>query len=354
MLNSFQHLNEILKQVQDDLKSETLEIDMKNTFGELTELHVHVGSSVDPPIMWEVAHEQGIKLPTKNYWEFEKLITVSHDTNYDKYLELFYWTELIQSSPEAIERSVYSIASGAYRKNNITTLEIRFNPMKRNRGGERDLDHIILAAIHALEKAMLAYPIKAGLIFCLDRGFSPELNGIIAKKAIKYAKRGVVGIDLAGQINSSFDFNTLIPTVNNCRESGLGVTIHTGEATGADEVKKVIDLLSPDRIGHGVRSVEDDSVLKEIAKKGIVLEVCPTSNLNTQVVKNLEEFKNIFTKFRQFQIPFTINTDGPEMLKTNLLDEYQLLLNNNIITREELAKSLLIAKGASFIPPSPD
>ena len=157
---------------------------MKYDFGELTELHVHVGSAVDPPIMWEIAHDQGIKLPTKNYWEFEKLITVSEVTTYEKYLALFHWTELIQSSPEAMEKSIYSIASGAYRKNNITTLEIRFNPMKRNRGGERDLDHIILSAIHGLEKAMLAFPIKAGLIFCLDRTFSADLNMIIAKKAI--------------------------------------------------------------------------------------------------------------------------------------------------------------------------
>ena len=136
-----------------------------NTFdwGELTELHVHVGSAVDPAIMWEIAHDQGIKLPTRNYWDFERLITVSGKTTYQKYLDLFAWTELIQSSPEAIDKSVYSIASGAYRKNNITTLEIRFNPMKRNRGGERDLDHIILAAIHGMERAMLAYPLRAVL-----------------------------------------------------------------------------------------------------------------------------------------------------------------------------------------------
>lgn len=322
---------------------------MKNIFGELTELHVHVGSSVDPPILWEIAHDQGIKLPTKNYWEFEKLITISQNTDYDKYLELFYWTELIQSSPEAIERSIYSIASGAYRKNNITILEIRFNPMKRNRGGERDLDHIILAAIHGMEKAMLAYPVRVGLIFCLDRGFAPNLNEIMAKKAIKYAKRGVVGIDLAGQINKDFDIKSLIPLVNDCREYGLGITIHTGEATGADEVKEVIDLLSPNRIGHGIRSVENEEVLKEIAEKNIVLEVCPTSNLHTGVVKNLDEFKHIFSKFREFHVSFTINTDGPEMLKTNLVAEYQLLLNNNIISREELVASLQIAKRASFI-----
>src|SRR3990172_11223331 len=247
----------------------------KFNFGQLTELHVHIGSSVDPAIMWEIAHDQGIKLPTKNYWEFLKLITVSGITSYRKYLDLFTWTELIQSSPEAIERSVYSIASGAYRKNNITTLEIRFNPMKRNRGGERDLDHIILSAIHGMEKAMLAYPIKVGIIICFDRSFDIKLNSILAQKAIKYSKRGVIGIDLAGSVNNSFDVASINDLVANCRRHGLGITIHTGEATGAAEVKKVVELLSPDRIGHGVRSVEDTDLLKLLSEKKIVLEVCP-------------------------------------------------------------------------------
>src|SRR3989338_9200535 len=261
--------------------------DKKKVFdwGELTELHVHIGSAVDPAIMWEIANDQGIKLPTRNYWDFEKLITVSGKTTYQKYLDLFAWTELIQSSPEAIDKSVYSIASGAYRKNNITTLEIRFNPMKRNRGGERDLDHIILAAIHAVERAMLAYPVKVGIIICLDRSFNSKLNSILAEKAIKYSKRGVIGIDLAGPIDSAFEVASLVDLVENCRKNNLGITIHTGEATGADEVKKVIKLLNHDRIGHGVRSVEDDGVLDLLKTKKIVLEVCPSSNLDTGVVE---------------------------------------------------------------------
>lgn len=321
----------------------------KNIFGELTELHVHVGSAVDPPIMWEIAHQQGIKLPTKNYWEFEKLITVSDITTYQKYLDLFHWTELIQSSPEAIEKSIYSIASGAYRKNNITTLEIRFNPMKRNRGGERDLDHIILAALHGMEKAELAYQMRVGLILMFDRTFTPELNNIIGKKAIKYRQRGVVGIDLAGPIDKSFNINSLVPIVEECRKNGLGVTIHSGEATGADEVKKVVELLSPNRIGHGVRSIEDEAVLEELSKRKIVLEVCPSSNIHTQVVKNLTQFKEIFGKLKQFKVPFTINTDGPEMLKTNLVSEYEMLLQNNILTIGDLQTAAKAAREASFI-----
>lgn len=321
----------------------------KNQFGELTELHVHIGSAVDPPIMWEIAQEQGIKLPTKDYWEFERLITVGGDTNYNKYLDLFHWTELIQSSPEAMEKSVYSIASGAYRQTGITTLEIRFNPMLRNRGGERDLDHIILSSLHSIERAMLAYPVKVGIILMCDRRFSPELNGIIAQKAIKYSKRGVVGIDLAGPIDPQFKMETLVEPIKECKKAGLGITIHTGEATGADEMKKTIELLSPDRIGHGVRAIESEEVLEMLGSRGIVLEVCPTSNINTKVVDKLSDFKNIFDKFKQFKVPFTINTDGPEMLKTNLNNEYRLLLENNLLTVDDLRKCISLARQASFI-----
>lgn len=329
--------------------SDRRESNVENNFGELTELHVHIGSAVDPAIMWEIAHEQAIKLPTKNYWEFHKLITVPGKTTYQKYLDLFKWTELIQSSPEAIDKSVYSIASGAYRANNITTLEIRFNPMKRNRGGERDLDHIILAAIHGMERAMLAYPIKVGIIICFDRSFDAKLNAILSEKAIKYSKRGVVGIDLAGPIENKFDVNSLVELVNNCRRHKLGVTIHTGESTGAEEVKKVVELLSPDRIGHGVRSTEDEKVLDLLHKRKIVLEVCPSSNLHTGVVPSWDKFKVIFEKLKKSGVLFTINTDGPEMLATNLKNEYQLLLDNKILNNGELEIATKIAVNSSFI-----
>ena len=166
----------------------------------LAELHCHLGGAVTPAIMWGIAHAQGIKLPTKDYWEFREMITVSPRRNrsFDGYLQLFHWTELIQSSPIAVERAVYEVVGGAYRKNNITTIELRFNPMKRNRGGEQDLDHIIAAALRGMDKATLEYPIKPGLIFCLDRAFPFELNEIIAEKAIQWRDRGVVGVDIAG------------------------------------------------------------------------------------------------------------------------------------------------------------
>src|SRR5437899_4468331 len=166
---------------------------------ELTELHGHLGGAVDPAAMWGIAHSQGIRLPTKDYWEFVDLITVRKKAqrSFDDFLALYRWTELIQSSPLAVERSVYEVVGGAYRKANITLLELRYNPMKRNRGGERDLDHIIMASIRGLDRALLEYPVKCGLIFCLDRPFNYALNELILEKAIAYRRRGGVGADIA-------------------------------------------------------------------------------------------------------------------------------------------------------------
>ena len=112
---------------------------------------------------------------------------------------IYHLSELIQSSPLAVERSVHAAIGGAYRSQRITTLELRFNPMKRNRGGERDLDHIILAAIRGLDRASLEYPqVRAGLILMMDRTFTAEQNMVVVEKAIRYMSRGVVGVDIAG------------------------------------------------------------------------------------------------------------------------------------------------------------
>src|SRR6266536_5311915 len=170
--------------------------------GGLAELHTHLGASVASDILWSLAHEQGIALPVKNYWEFDRLVTIADPRGVDSLDaldEVYHWTELIQSSPLAVERSVHAAIGGAYRSQGITTLELRFNPMKRNRGGERDLDHIIIAAVRGLDRASLEYPqVRAGLILMMDRTFTAEQNAVIVEKAIRYAPRGVVGIDIAG------------------------------------------------------------------------------------------------------------------------------------------------------------
>jgi adenosine deaminase len=318
----------------------------------LADLHCHLGGAVTPAIMWGIAHAQGIKLPTKDYWEFRDLITVSprRARSFDGYLQLFHWTELIQSSPLAVERAVYEVIGGAYRKNNITTTELRFNPMKRNRGGEQDLDHIIAAALRGMDRATLEYPVKPGLLFCLDRTFPFELNEIIVEKAIHWRDRGVVGIDIAGPESATFRVADYKLLFRRARQFGLGLTVHTGEAGPIDEVARVIELLEPDRIGHGVKAAYDPRAMAMLADRGSVLEICPTSNLNTRVVSGWDEFRWIFDQFRRNAVRFTINTDGPEMLKTYIRDELASLGRLGILSLEDQFRAAETSLAASFVP----
>src|SRR5581483_291541 len=236
----------------------------------LAELHTHLGGSVSSDILWTLAHEQGIALPVKDYWDFDRLVTVSDPRGVPNLDALYHWTELIQSSPLAVEVSVHAAIGGAYRSQGITTLELRFNPMKRNRGGERDLDHIILAAIRGLDRASLEYPqVRAGLILMMDRTFSARQNEIIVEKAIRWASRGIVGVDIAGPRpgGERYPYRELAPLVDTARDAGLGVTIHVGEGggdMGREEIAEVLEVLRPDRIGHGILAAGDDSLMRDL------------------------------------------------------------------------------------------
>ena len=323
----------------------------------LAELHTHLGGSVASEILWSLAHEQGIALPVKDYWEFDALVTVSDARgveNLDALDRIYHWTELIQSSPLAVERSVHGAIGGAYRSQQITTLELRFNPMKRNRGGERDLDHVILAAVRGLDRASMEYPqVRCGLILMMDRTFTRRQNEVVVEKAIRWASRGIVGIDVAGPRpgGERYDYRGLEPMVRSAREAGLGVTIHVGEegATGAEEIGEVVEHLRPDRIGHGILAAGDPGLMRQLCETGIVLEICPTSNLLTKALPNEGAVRDTFHAFLEHGVAFTIATDGPEMMRTHLRDELELLERIGALTAEQLREANQRGHEASFI-----
>ncbi|HEX5585563.1 hypothetical protein [Gaiella sp.] len=323
----------------------------------LAELHTHLGGSVSSDIMWSLAHEQGIALPVKDYWAFDSLVTVPDVRgveNLDELDAIYHWTELIQSSPSAVERSVHAAIGGAYRSQQITTLELRFNPMKRNRGGERDLDHIILAAIRGLDIASLEYPqVRAGLILMMDRTFDARQNTIIVEKAIRWSSRGVVGVDIAGPRPGGlrYDYTQIVPMVETARAAGLGVTIHVGEEgeTGAEEIGEVVEALRPDRIGHGVLAARDPELMRLLRDAAVTLEICPTSNLLTRALADEDEVRETVRRFVEHGVGFTIATDGPEMMRTHLRDELALLHRIGALDEEEIAQANARGHEASFV-----
>jgi adenosine deaminase len=327
--------------------------------GGLAELHTHLGASVDPAVLWTLAHEQGIALPVKDYWEFCDLVTVDARgvSGLPELDQIYKWTELIQSSPLAVERSVHGAIGGAYRTQNITTLELRFNPMKRNRGGEQDLDHIIMAATRGLDRAGLEYPrVRAGLILMMDRTFTHEQNEVIVEKAIRYASRGIVGVDIAGPRPNGgrYPYRDLAPLVETARAAGLGITIHVGEEGGRDgieEIAEVVEHLRPERIGHGILAAQDEEVMGLLSEAGIVLEICPTSNLLTGALADEDALRDTVRTFVDRGIAFTIATDGPEMMRTHLTDELELLVGKGALEVAEAREVNARGHDSTFLRP---
>jgi adenosine deaminase len=317
-----------------------------------------LGGSVSSDILWSLAHRQGIALPVKDYWDFDRLVTVSDPRgvpSLDALDQIYHYTELIQSSPAAVEVSVHGAIGGAYRSQGITTLELRFNPMKRNRGGERDLDHIILAAIRGLDIASLEYPqVRAGLILMMDRTFTPRQNEIIVEKAIRWAARGIVGVDIAGPRpgGERWDYRQVQPMVEEARAAGLGVTIHVGEEggdMGRAEIGEVLEVLRPDRIGHGILAASDPELMRELRDAEVVLEICPTSNLLTKALPDEDAVRDVFRTFVEHGVRFSIATDGPEMMRTHLRDELDLLLRIGALSQDEIDEANARGHDASFV-----
>jgi adenosine deaminase len=327
---------------------------------ELIDLHIHVGGAVAPHVLWSLAHSQGFKLPTKNYFEFVEMITARPEnvSTLDDYLRIMHtWTEKIQSSPMAIERSVYEVIGKEFRGSRVTQIELRFNPMKRNLDSTLDLDHIIHAALRGMDRATLEYGVRAGLIFCLAREFDHRLNSIILEKAIKYRHRGVVGIDLAGTETRALELDAdqvgaYQDLFQRARGAGLKTTVHTGETqgTGAEGVMAVVDRLRPHRIGHGIRAAYDESAMRVLREQDVVLELCPTSNLHTHAVSGVDELKHIVRTFLDRGVKVTLNTDGPYLLETDMQSEVELVEKHGIMTPAQVDQALAWAREYSFIP----
>jgi adenosine deaminase len=167
----------------------------------------------------------------------------------------------------------------------------------------------------------------------------------------------VVGIDIAGPRpgGAPYDYRQIVPHVEEARSNGLGVTIHVGEEggdVGRREIADVVEYLRPDRIGHGILAAGDPALMDELRDAGVVLEICPTSNLLTKALPDEAAVRDTFRAFVDHGVPFTIATDGPEMMRTHLRDEFELLSRIGALDESETADAQARAHAASFLEQS--
>ncbi len=291
------------------------------------ELHVHLEGSIRPATLLEIARRNGESLPADSVEELEKLYEF---TDFAHFIEVWILTTNCLRTGDDFRRTVVDYAAEAADFGAVY-LEGIFSPGERVARGV-GWDDIFGGYCDGAVEAYERYGVTVRFTPDMYRGMDPEIAEEVARVSVRYADRGVVGLGLGG-----IEARPLAPYLRAfeiARDGGLALVPHAGEAAGADSVREVLEL-QPARIRHGIRAVEDRGLLTEIVARGVVLDVCPTSNLRTGVVGSLDEHP--LPILRQAGALCTINTDDPAMFGTDLGREYQVAARLGVDPAEAFA-----------------
>lgn len=314
--------------------------------GHVTELHLHLDGSLRPETVWELAKEQGIRLPAESAEEVKYKMEVPEDCRtLEEYLERFDLPLLVLQRADAIERVTYELVEDL-AKEGVDYAEIRFAPQLSVNGGLTQ-DEVVEAAIRGAERGMKTYPeIRVGLILCCMRGADNEaLNMQTVETAKKYLGPVVCAVDIAGA-EGLFPTENFAPVFAKVREYGIPMTIHAGEAAGPDSMKTALSF-GTKRIGHGVAAVNDPELIRRLIDENVTLEVCVTSNYHTKVVPAIE--MHPIHKLLDEGVHVTVNSDNRTCSRTTLQKEKEVLKEQLGFSDEEIEKMQEYAWEARFL-----
>ena len=264
---------------------------------------------------------------------------------FSNFLDKFKTLRLFYRSPDVIHRVTREAVEDA-AKDNVHYLELRFTPVALSRAEGFPLHDVMEWVITSAQDAAKTFGIKVGLIASVNRHESPELAEQVAWLAVDHQKHGLFGLDLAGN-EAEFKSNPFHDIFKEAKQSGLHLTIHAGEWGPAENVRDAIENLGAERIGHGVRVLEDEAVAALAKERGVVFEVCPTSNFQSGVVTTMEEHP--LPRMIEYGLKVTINTDDPSVSRISLSNEFQIAHEKLNVSMDVLKQSILMAAESSFL-----
>ena len=313
------------------------------------ELHRHMEGSLRLATMLDIAKNHQLDLPYQDIDKFQSLVQVMPDepATFQNFLSKFASLRKLYQSPEII-RQVAQEAVFDAAKDNILYLEMRFTPVALTRMQNYPLGEAMDWVIEAVDKAASQAGIQAKLIASVNRHESLSLAEEVINLAADRQSKGIVGIDLAGS-EPDFPGDEFAPIFQEARQAGLQITAHAGEWGGPEIITLMIEKLGAQRIGHGVRVLEDSDVVALTKERQIPFEVCPTSNYQSGVVGAIK--LHPLPKMLEAGLYVTINTDDPGISQIDLSNEYRICHKSLNISLETLHKLILDAAKASFLPP---
>ena len=310
------------------------------------ELHCHLEGSIRTQTIIDIAREYHLALPSYQVDELNKHVKVLDQLrDLHAVLEAFAIFQNSLTSPQVVERIAWELFEDAARQD-IKLFEARFSPDWAFSVHNLDWDAALEGILRAKARAESQFDMAIGLIAITSRSRGPESCVKTVDWAIRH-RQHILAIDLADS-ERDFPISEFVPSVMKAKEAGLKVTIHTGEDTPASFVVETIQLASPDRIGHGIHIIQDKAAVELVKERGLTLEVNPWSNYLTDSVRTIEEHP--LKKLFDLGLRVTINSDDPEVLETNLNNEYRIAHEVLGMSLDDLAVCNRYAYEASFLP----
>lgn len=295
------------------------------------ELHLHLDGSVRVETVTELLHTND------DISSF--MIAPSRCENLDEYLTKFQMPIDVMQTSSNLERIAFELAEDL-EKDNVIYAEVRFAPMFHTKKG-LSMKRVIQDVLRGFHRGN----VHINLILCMMRGEDFSTNKEVIDLACQFYHSGVCAVDLAGS-EAKYPVMLYKDLFSYAKEKGIPFTIHAGEAASYSSVRNALQL-GASRIGHGIHAIEDDSLIRELCEKKILLEVCPTSNVQTHVVSSYEEHP--ISLLSHLGVLVHVNTDNRTVSNITLTDEYEKLFKAFSFTKEDFIKMNMDAIACSFL-----
>ena len=308
------------------------------------ELHCHLDGSLRARTLLDLSHAQGRALPVDTEAALEDWMRVDDARHLEDYLARFEVTLAVMQDVTSLERIAYELVVDAAAEG-VTYIEVRFCPALNTRAG-LSVDSVLDAVLAGLARGERDTGTVARTIVCALRSLPAPHSHHMAELAVAYRHRGVVAFDLAGgEAGNPARFH--MPAFEFARRNDLAVTVHAGEGDGPRSIREAVHDCGADRIGHGTRLFEDASMEAYVVDRGIPLEVCPTSNVQTRVARSFAEHP--LARYVRLGAVVTINTDNRMMSGVTLTDEYVQCARYLGFGLPELAALALASFDSAFV-----
>ena len=309
------------------------------------ELHCHLDGSVRPQTLIELAREYGATMPRADANALGEFMTVRDARNLEEYLARFTVTLSVMQRAAALERITYELAEDAHR-DGVLYIEVRFSPVLNVNEGLQ-LHDVVESVVRGLARAEKEYGVIGRVIVTALRNLAPDVSLELSRLAVSYRDRGVVGFDLAGaELGNPASRHARAFEYAHAHD--MACTCHAGEGDGAGSIREAVHGCCANRVGHGTRLFEDESLMDYVNDRRIPIEICLTSNVQTRAARTYESHP--LRKYYDEGLNVVLSTDNRLMSATTLTDEYAHAAEHLAFTLPQLAKIAMNGFESAFLP----